>query len=39
MRKAIVILLGLTMCLSPIRADFELPGDMATIEALISFIR
>ncbi len=36
MRKAIIILLGLTMCLSPIRADFELPGDMATIEALIS---
>ena len=36
MKKMFMIIMGLAMFLCPMRAGVELPGDMATIEALIS---
>lgn len=36
MKRAVILIMGLAVCLTPIRADFETPHDMATIEALIS---
>ena len=36
MKRMFMIIMGLAMFLCPMRADVELPGDMATIEALIS---
>ena len=36
MKRAVILIMGLAVCLTPIRADFETPHDMATIEALTS---
>ena len=36
MKRLLTLFMGLALCLCPIRADIELPGDMPTIEALIS---
>ena len=36
MKRMFMIIMGLAMFLCPMRAGVELPGDMATIEALIS---
>ena len=36
MKRVLTIIMGLVLSMSPIRADIELPGDMPTIEALIS---
>lgn len=36
MKRVLTIIMGLVLSMSPIRADIELPGDMPTIETLIS---